>query len=340
MATITKRKNGKWQAKCRRKGFPSQSKTFNIKADAERWARKIELSMDQSVFECTKAAENTMIDDALEDYFKEVLIEKKSADTMKYTIERLKLVFKGFRLIDVSVLSIREYKTYRLESVKGDTVRKELGLLKRMFNYAMDEWQIHLPKGNPVTPVSLPPKGRPRDRRLNAGEEELLLMEAKTYGGLIHDLIVLAIETGMRRGELVYSPKDDELEYKQFNCMHWEHFNPNDSTVFLEDTKNGDSRTVPLSTKAKQIILSQPKRNAGRVFDIRGDSVGQAFRRVCKRAGIKNLRFHDLRHEATSRFFEKGLALIEVSAITGHKDLAMLKRYTHLRPTDLAKKLN
>ncbi|RHW76452.1 site-specific integrase [Colwellia sp. RSH04] len=339
MATIAKRESGRWQAKIRRKGYRAQSKTFTTKAAAQKWIREIETKMDQSTFKSTEAAEKQMMDDAFENYFIEKLTKKKSAKNIRYKINHLKKVFAGLSLLDVNIQIIREFKAYRLEQVKGDTVRKEMSLIQRMFTYAMNEWQIYLPNGNPVSPVSFPAKGKQRDRRFNEGEEERLLSHAKKYQGIIHDLIVLAVEAGMRRGEMVNSRDEKEIEKHGYACMCWENFNVNNSTIFLEDTKNGESRTVPLSSRAKQIILEQPRKLQGPIFEIRGDSVGQAFRRVTKRAGIENLRFHDLRHEATSRLFEKGLQMMEVSAITGHKDLASLKRYTHLRPEDLAKKL-
>lgn len=339
MATITKRKNGNWQAKIRRKGYPTQSKTFKTKTAALAWERQIETQMDRSTFKSTKAAAKQMMDDALERYYDETLTMKKSAKNIRYKINRLKKVFAGLSMLDVNVQVIRDYKAYRLEQVKGDTVRKEMSLIQRMFTYAMNEWQIYLPDGNPVSPVSLPAKGKQRNRRLNKGEEERLLAHAKQYQGTIHDLIVLAVETGMRRGEMVNSRDENEIEKHGYACMCWENFDANNSTIFLEDTKNGESRTVPLSSKAKQIILEQPRKLQGPIFEIRGDSVGQAFRRVTKRAEIEDLRFHDLRHEATSRLFELGLQMMEVAAITGHKDLASLKRYTHLRPENLAKKL-
>lgn len=325
MATITKRENGKWQAKCRRKGFSPQSKTFRSKVDAERWAREVELAMDRSVFQSTVKAERTTVNDALESYFREVLVNKKSSSDFRYMIDRLKRTFIEFRLIDMSVEAVREYKSYRLQRVKDETVRKELNLLKRFFDYAIREWEIYLPKGNPVSSVSLPNKGKSRDRRLLIGEEDILLSAAKAYGGVIHDIIVIAIETGMRRGEILKM---------QWQCLHRK-----DSTVYISDTKNGESRTVPLSPYALDVIQKQQEKKYGEIFEIRGDSVGQAFRRITKRAQIQNLRFHDLRHEATSRLFEKGLQIMDVAAITGHKDLASLKRYTHLRPADLAKKL-
>jgi len=154
------------------------------------------------------------------------------------------------------------------------------------------------------------------------GEEDILLSAAKAYGGVINDIIVIAIETGMRRGEILKM---------QWQCLHRK-----DSTVYISDTKNGESRTVPLSPCALDVIQKQQEKKYGEIFEIRGDSVGQAFRRITKRAQIQNLRFHDLRHEATSRLFEKGLQIMDVAVITGHKYFASLKRYTHLRPADLA----
>ncbi|ASF49079.1 site-specific integrase [Methylophaga nitratireducenticrescens] len=110
-------------------------------------------------------------------------------------------------------------------------------------------------------------------------------------------------------------------------------------TAKLLDTKNGENRTVPLSPVALKILESIPRNINGRVFSIKADSITTAFDRCCRRAHIESLRFHDLRHEATNRFFEKGFNLMEVSSITGHKDLAMLKRYTHLKAEDLAENL-
>ena len=104
-------------------------------------------------------------------------------------------------------------------------------------------------------------------------------------------------------------------------------------------TKNGSSRNVPLSLDAISILNDLARSFDGRVFPISNTSLRGLWNRACRRAGITDLHFHDLRHEATSRFFEKGLNVMEVSAITGHKDLRMLKRYTHLRAEDLVGRL-
>jgi len=325
MATITKRDNGKWQAKCRKKGYKTISKTFSRKSDAETWSKQVELDMEKGIFESTATAERTLVSDLLDRFYDEVASKYKSADSARYTIGYLKRVVGHINLIDLSVDVAREYKEYRLETVSGDTVRKEMSLIKRMVNHAMTQWNIHLPKGNPFNIVSLPPKGKARDRRLFSGEFEIIKTEAEIYGGYISIIFELAIETAMRRGEII-------------NLL-WQNISLPKRTAYLPETKNGSSRTVPLSIRAIE-LLGQVEKTNEQVFPIKADSLGQAFRRVTARAGIDSLRFHDLRHEATSRLFEKGLQLMEVSAITGHKDLAMLKRYTHLDAEKLALKLN
>ncbi|KXI26789.1 tyrosine-type recombinase/integrase [Paraglaciecola hydrolytica] len=324
MATITKRPNGKWQVKVRRKGQKSLSKTFLTKALALKWARDVENKIDMGSFQSTCAAESHLFSDLIHKYWEEVVQPQKSSDVTIYALNRLIKTFPEHRMIDMTTEVIKEYKESRLKVVKGDTVRKDLLLKRRFFDYAINEWQIFLPKGNPVSSIALPKKGKSRDRRLEQGEYSTLINEALKYGGEIAPIIDLAIETGMRRGEITK--------------LKWSNYNSVSRIVTIEDTKNGEDRVIPLSSKANAILQSQTQVDEF-IFPIRGDSIGQAFRRITKRANLLDLRFHDLRHEATSRLFEKGLGIMEVSAITGHKDLAMLKKYTHLRAEDLVGKL-
>lgn len=171
MATITKRENGKWQAKCRKKGYQTISKTFSRKFDAERWAKQIELDMEQGIFESTAKAERILLSELLDQFWDEVVSKYKSANGFKSKICFLKKMLGHIHLIDLSVDVVREFKQYRLEKLSGETVRKEMSLLKRMVDYSMKEWNIYLPKGNPFNKVSLPPKGKARDRRLNSGAD-------------------------------------------------------------------------------------------------------------------------------------------------------------------------
>ena len=152
-----------------------------------------------------------------------------------------------------------------------------------------------------------------------------MILWGKTANHLFEPLVAIAIETGTRRGELL--------------GLLWQNVDLDKRTAFLPLTKNGTSRTIPLSLKAIEILQSLPRDISGVVFPVSKTALRGLWLRACKRAKIKDFRFHDLRHEATSRFFEKGLNVMEVAAITGHKDLRMLQRYTHLRAEDLAVKL-
>ena len=142
-----------------------------------------------------------------------------------------------------------------------------------------------------------------------------------TESAWLRSIAQFALETAMRRGELV--------------GMRWSHLNLVKRTLRIPDTKIGEAREIPLSSRAIEILNGVPRRIDGRVFGLAANSISQAFERAAERAGIADLRFHDLRHEATSRLFERGLNPMQVAAITGHKTLQMLKRYTHLRAEDL-----
>ena len=139
-------------------------------------------------------------------------------------------------------------------------------------------------------------------------------------------VIILAIETAMRRGEVAALRIEDINLEKRIATLH--------------ETKNGDSRLVPLSSRAIQAIkVLINKRVSGRLVGVNADAITGAFHTAVKRAGLTNLRVHDLRHEGVSRLFERGLNPLEVAAISGHKTLSMLQRYTHLKAVDLVKKL-
>ena len=159
------------------------------------------------------------------------------------------------------------------------------------------------------------------------GEFERLEEAARqTKNPHIWPVIVFAIETGMRRGEIL--------------GLRWEHVDLNRRIAYLPLTKNGSSREVPLSTKAAKVLTAQRQRNdTPSPFPVTPNGFRLAWDRLRSRAGLSDLRFHDLRHEAISRFFELGLNIPEVAVISGHKDPRMLFRYTHLRAVDLVNRL-
>ena len=328
MATI-RRHRDKWRAIIHRKDV-YKSKVFRTKEQAEKWARAIESQIDDGTWQDRTEAEITTLSDALDRYLREITPTKAQTSQEReiYRIRNLQrrpIARKPLAKITGSVMA--RYRDERLKAVCPQTVQHELHLLRHMFEIAIKEWGIPL-VNNPVTMITLPKIARPRDRRLRPGEEERLLAACREYGGIIHDAVIIAIETGMRRGEIA--------------AMRCPNVNLVERTVYLETTKNGESRTVPLSTRATAILRERSKvrdLHDDRVFGVRSDAIGLAFRRVCKRAGIENLRFHDLRHKITSRLFERGLNPMQVASITGHKTLQMLKRYTHLRAEDLVELL-
>jgi integrase len=220
---------------------------------------------------------------------------------------------------------VAQFRDRRLKIVGPQSVIHELNLLNRVLKTASMDWGISLPGGLPTAQVRKPAKPRGRDRRV--AEEEITAILEATESEELRTVITIAVETGMRRSELA-ALTCNEIDLKK-------------QTAHLPKMKTDVPRTVPLSKAAIKSLRNFGVKKDGNVFAIRPESMSQAFERACEshRANIVGPRFHDLRHEATSRLFEKGLNVMEVAAITGHKTLDMLKRYTHLRAEDLAKKL-
>ncbi len=337
MATIRDKGPYQWHVQVRRKGYPIQTRTFRYKAEAEKWARDVESEMDRGIYIDRSAAEQTTFYDVLIRYRDEVVPEHRGAEVEKIRIDAL---VKDRDLVSVKMAAltsrlIAEWRDRRLKSgVKGSTVNRELNIISAAINTARKEWGVHL--DNPVALIRRPQNGAARDRRLNDGEENILLaaleVSPRKNGPLagmqnvyIRPLVLLALETAMRRGEML--------------SLLWANIDSKRSLAYLPTTKNGDARTVPLSSLALSVLREMPRSIDGRVFPISDDAVKKAFVRACKRAGIEDLHFHDLRHEATSRLAERLPNLVELAAVTGHKDLRMLKRYYHPRAEDLARKL-
>ncbi len=331
MATFVQRKGpgGKraWQALVRRRGYPQQTRTFDSKGQAEGWAATVESEMARGMFVSRAEAEATTLTEALNRYAIEVSAAKKTANREIYTIRWWQASALGPR----SLASIRGKDIASVLAAKAKdgaaphTIHLYLALISHLFTVARKRWGME-GLSNPAELVHKPRLPQGRDRRLVDDEQARLLSAAQAYGGEIGLLITWAIETAMRRGEIA--------------AMRWEHLDRKAKVLLIPETKNGTPRRVPLSTAALGVLDGLPRRIDGRVWGMRPDSISQAFERACKAAAIEGLTFHDLRHEATSRLFEKGLALTEVAAITGHKTWQMLKRYTHLRAEDLVGKLD
>jgi len=324
MASINKRGTKQWNVRIRRKGYPLQTATFEKREDAETWARDVESKMDKGAFLCTKEAERTSLHEALdryiEDYAPSLADHKREVNRAKFLQKRkiAQMSLARIRVMDIAAF----IKEREKEGVAGNTIRLDLATLSRLFEAARADWGMEY-LDNPVKKARKPKVSKGRERRLQECEEEKLIKHAPEG---FEAVIKFALETAMRRGEIA--------------ALRWENVKLKESTVFLPKTKNGSARTVPLSPAALNILKKLPRDIKGSVFRMAPDEITQSMKKARAGAKIENLRFHDLRHEAVSRFFEKtSLDIMQIQMITGHKTLQMLARYTHLRAVDLVKSL-
>lgn len=337
-----------------RKGFRRQSKTFKTRTAANRWAKLVDAELEKGFFKTTDLAERITLGEAIQRYVDEELPRMKSREQNKSQAKTLTRHLGSYPLIalDNHVLSeyqrkrlsmnarnVRSYKDGRVEiielprKISSATVRHEMSFLSRVISCAIKKWGVHLPSGNPVRLVQLPSPGKGRDRRMTSEEEARLFSVLNTSHDTVRQrnpymraVVIFALETASRRSEIVH--------------LLWSDVDLNRRTAKLRDTKNGEDRSIGLSSRCVEVLMSIPRTKDERVFPLSTNAVRLAWHRALKQAGITGLRFHDLRHEATSRFAVKFNGdLLAMSAMTGHKSLQMLKRYTHLKAEELALRL-
>ncbi|MFM0205069.1 site-specific integrase [Paraburkholderia fungorum] len=377
MATLRKRGPYQWEAQIRRRGYPPQSKTFETKAEAEAWANMIESEMSRGVWVSRGEAEATTLYEALIRYEAEVVPVKKGAAQERSVLRACKSEEIATRpLAAIRSADVARLRDQWLKDYKAATVLRRLAVLSHVFSIARKEWGMES-LSNPVELVRKPQLDNARTRRIaadtpvpngpnvvdincpdhamRAGEIERVV--AASGSTMLPSVICLAVETAMRRGEII--------------SLQWEHVDVQRRVAHLPSTKNGTARDVPLSSRAvaaleamreardKAMHTVQNREDSvdlGRVFRIRSDAVTRAFERAVARARklyleesreagrradpkfLTNLRFHDLRHEATSRLASI-FPMHELTKITGHRDPRMLMRYYHPHAEELAKKL-
>jgi integrase len=209
-------------------------------------------------------------------------------------------------LAKITPTTFSRYRDERLKRVRPGTVIRDLGLLRTIFETAKREWG-YASFNNPILAVKKPKAPEGRERRLKPGELAALTTACEAVSGswLLHG-IQLAIETGMRRGELL--------------AIEWKHVNLETAVLHIPVTKTDTARTIPLTDRAVEILTERraaPDADADYGFPVSANAFRLAWERCKRRAekagceGIQELRFHDLRHEAVSRFFELGSGLID-----------------------------
>jgi len=342
MATIVKTPSGTWKAVIRKLGWPTTAKTFRTKRDAEDWARSTEDEMVRGVYLSRAPSEKLTVAGALKRYMDEVSVTKKPTTqrSERFTAQHLEAFFGKYSMAAVSADLVAKYRDERLAAGKSNnTVRIELAMLGHLFRTAIQEWGIGL-TFNPVANIRKPSPGPGRNRRLNLDEQQRLFAAADGHSNPMLGWIVrLAVETGMRSSEIT------GLRRSQIDLQR--------RVISLTDTKNGSARLVPLTRVAVgilQLAIDNPVRpldtdlvffgEPGRSSHRKPYVFQKLWTRITSDVGLSDLHFHDLRHEAVSRLVEAGLSDQEVAAISGHKSMQMLKRYTHLRAEDLVTKLD
>lgn len=327
-------------------------KTFRLKRDAEDWARRTEDEMVRGLYVQRAPSERTSVANSLDRYVNEVTPTKRPATRIGEVrrAEVLRSFFGSYSLAAVTPDLVAQFRDQRLagdvdpktrkrKPRAANTIRLELALLSHLFTVAIAEWKMGLIY-NPVQTVRKPSPGAGRNRRLFAEEEVLLLAKVDQHSNpMLRWIVRIALETGMRSSEIT------SLRRGQVDL--------NRRVVRLVETKNTMPRTVPLSKSATELFreaLNHPIRpidtdliffgEPGRDGKRRSYNFNKIWMDIKAGLGIKNLHFHDLRHEAVSRFVEAGLGDQEVAAISGHKSMQMLKRYTHLRAEDLVSRLD
>ena len=348
MATIETRRNADgtigYRAKVRLRGFPSESATFERKTDAKEWAKQTETSMRQGRHFKTVEAKKHTVSDFIDRYLREM--EKKNPKRfvdVKKLLNWWKKEIGSYLLSDLTRALIIEQRDKLLSSTgrkisKGNntaqrspaTVNRYMVALGHALTIAANEWEwIH---ENPMRKISKLSEPRGRVRFLDDEERERLLEACKaSTNPQLHILVVLALSTGARHGELINLCWSD---------VDWQRH-----VITLHDTKNKERRLLPLVHYALKLMEAHSKvrnitsdlvfpssSNPQRPWDSRS-----AWEAALKRANIDNFRFHDLRHSCASYLAMNGASLAEIAEVLGHKTLQMVKRYAHLSEAHTAK---
>lgn len=341
---IMQTQSGSWRVQLERYGR-REYRTFPTRRSASHWEQIRRSELLRGEVETTDRARRTPFSVVIIDYRKRVLPSKKNR-SYRWTLDRLERCFGRRRVLEIRADDVAEFCKERLaEGRKPATVRKELGLFRKLLDHARTKLKIHLPRN--VARDVPNPEGHTCDgrNRVFVGDEEARLM-AEIRLPALRRLVIVALETAARQGELLRAES--------------RHLNLEARTLFLAKTKNGDSREIPLSRKAVTALREMRGLYPGaRVFGCwaSGDSVRNAYKRAlcrarkqyrneceavgveCDEALLRDLRFHDFRHIATSRLARK-FTMLELGKITGHKDPKSLFRYYHPVAAELALRMD
>ena len=318
MSSIRKR-GETYQAQVRLSGGRASSATFKTKAEAQVWVREQSFTLSQMP---KNRDERTTLGDIIERFISDVIPLRQSGNVETFRLGAIcRHPIASKRLAEINNSDLCSYRDQRLQQVKRNTLVREFGLLRTVVLTAINEWGITV--DNPLSNFHIKREPDQRLRRLSLDELEQLI-SAECNNPYTKPMILLALETAMRLGELL--------------SLKWSRVDLDRGFVELQKTKNGHGRMVPL-TAAALSVLSNLERDGDVVFPVKPGTLKQSWVRLVKRAGIDDLRFHDLRHEAISRLLEKGLTIPEAASVSGRKTASMLLRYAHPDPLKVRQKM-
>lgn len=324
MATFRKRAKG-WYAEVYKHGVRAYA-TLPTKAQAKEWATNKEMEIQAS--KGFRVNSDATFHDAVIKYLDEVSAHKKSH---KWNVRKKRIFLEAsFANVPLSKLvasHITNWRDDRLKTVQSSTVNRELNFVSSVLNICRVEWGWIA--DNPVAGIKRPTNPRPRDRRISEDEIECMMSAfdydldkpISTNKDIVITFWLLAIETAMRLGEMCSLSKSDIHINKRY--------------LTLRDSKNGDMRDVPLSSKA--VELCQKILDAD--IKIESETAGAIFRKFRDRTGIKDLTFHDSRHEAITRLARK-LDVLDLARMIGHRDPRSLMIYYNATASEIASRLD
>lgn len=347
MANIEKRTSTEgevsYRVKIRLKGYPSQSATFERLTDAKKWAQATEVAIREGRYFKTSEAKKHTLADMIQRYEREVLQhKKKSGVNQRHYLKYWKEQLGEYRLADVTTALVIEYRNKLVGStnqygkkISPTTANRYTTALGTVFACAVNEWEWI--DANPVRRIKKYEESRGRVRFLDDEERQRLLAACEqSENPYLYLIVVLAISTGARKNELL--------------TLRWQDLDMRRGKIHLEETKNGERRSLPLRGQAQSLMQEHakirrmgcdyvfPASHACQPIDIR-----TAWENALTRAGIENFRFHDLRHTAASYLAMNGASLAEIAEVLGHKTLQMVKRYAHLseaHTADVVERMN
>jgi len=326
MSSLRKLRSGKWQVAIRRKDQPDIYKTFKEKGLASKYGKDVEARMERNIFEDYSGAAATTLKDLICKYRDEIVPDQKAA---KQTTHKLNLLARQkiayLNLMQVKASHIYELKKTLSEGRKPKTVNIYIMLLAMIWKTAKRNFNIALPAESPFSLVALPKVDDTRSRVLGSEERKRLLKAASESKLLqLHDFIQFALMTGARYGEITRLRRED-TDFDKKTCT-------------FRDTKNSSDRTIPIADDVITILKRYPFGET--FFRIKTDSFRFYWKQARAKAGLKDFRFHDTRATFCTLALLNGMSETEVAAISGHRDLKMLKKYLRIKPADLLDSVN